>query len=37
VKTLRRILYKEIFIAVGFIALGFLGLFSFFDLVDQIP
>ena len=36
-KTLRRILYKEIFIAVGFIALGFLGLFSFFDLVDQIP
>ncbi len=36
-KTLRVILYKEIFTAVTFIALGFLGLFSFFDLVDQLP
>ena len=36
-RTLRQILYKEILIAVGFVALGFLGLFSFFDLVDQIP
>ena len=36
-KTLRVILYKEIFTAVTFIALGFLGLLSFFDLVDQLP
>ena len=34
-KTVRRLLYREIFQAVGFVALGFLALFVFFDLVDE--
>ena len=29
-KTVRRLLYREIFQAVGFVALGFLALFLFF-------
>lgn len=35
-KTVRRLLYREIFQAVGFVALGFLALFVFFDLVDEL-
>lgn len=36
-KTLRRLLYGEVFTAVLFVTLAFLALFSFFDLVDQLP
>ena len=35
-KTVRRLLYREIFQAVGFVALGFLGLFQFFDMVEEL-
>jgi len=35
-KTVRRLLYREIFMAVAFVALGFLSLFMFFDLVDEL-
>src|SRR5574343_519787 len=35
-KTVRRLLYREIFQAVGFVALGFLGLFQFFDMVKEL-
>ena len=35
-KTLRRLIYGEVFSAVSFVALGFLGLFFFFDLVDEL-
>jgi lipopolysaccharide export system permease protein len=35
-KTVRRLLYREIFQAVGFVVLGFLALFLFFDLVDEL-
>lgn len=35
-KTVRRLLYREIFLAVGFVALGFLALFLFFDLVEEL-
>ncbi len=35
-KTLRHYLYGEIFRAVSFVLLAFLGLFLFFDLVDEI-
>lgn len=35
-KTVRRLLYREIFMAVGFVALSFLSLFMFFDLVDEL-
>jgi lipopolysaccharide export system permease protein len=35
-KTVRRLLYREIFQAVGFVALGFLALFLFFDLVEEL-
>jgi lipopolysaccharide export system permease protein len=34
--TVRRLLHREIFQAVGFVALGFLALFVFFDLVDEL-
>ena len=34
-KTVRRLLYREIFSAVAFVAFGFLALFLFFDLVDE--
>lgn len=36
-KTLRRLIYGEILIAVLFVLLAFLALFSFFDLVDELP
>ena len=35
-KTVRRLLYRELFQAVGFVALGFLGLFQFFDMVEEL-
>ena len=35
-KTVRRLLYREIFQAVGFVALGFLALFQFFDMVEEL-
>ena len=35
-KTIRQLLYKEILIAVGFVTLGFLALFFFFDFVDEL-
>jgi len=37
VKTIRRLLYLEVIQAVAFVSLGFLALFFFFDLVDELP
>ena len=36
-KTLRRLIYKEVVAAVVFVAVGFLALFFFFDFVDELP
>ena len=36
-KTLRRLVYKEVVGAVVFVAIGFLALFFFFDFVDELP
>ncbi len=35
-RTIRRLIYGEVFYAVAFVTLGFLALFSFFDVVDQV-
>ena len=35
-KTVRQMLYREVLAAIGFVALGFLALFVFFDLVDEL-
>jgi lipopolysaccharide export system permease protein len=35
-KTIRQLIYKETFFAVTLVALGFLALFFFFDLVDEL-
>ena len=35
-RTLRRLIYVEVLKAVGFVTLGFLCLFFFFDLVDEL-
>jgi lipopolysaccharide export system permease protein len=35
-KTVRRLIHGETVTAVGFVLLGFLALFSFFDLVDEL-
>jgi lipopolysaccharide export system permease protein len=35
-KTIRRLIYGEVLGAVAFVTLGFLALFSFFDVVDQL-
>lgn len=35
-RTVRRLLYREIFQATGFVALGFLALFAFFDMVEEM-
>jgi lipopolysaccharide export system permease protein len=35
-KTIRRLLYGEVLLAVGFVTLGFLALFFFFDFVDEL-
>ena len=36
-KTIRRLIYGEVYGAVFFVTLAFLALFAFFDLVDQLP
>lgn len=36
-KTIRRLIYSEVVAAVVFVAVGFLSLFFFFDLVDELP
>ncbi|MFM7331883.1 MAG: LptF/LptG family permease, partial [Brachymonas sp.] len=35
-QTIRRLLHREIWISVGFVALAFLTLFAFFDLVEEL-
>ena len=35
-KTLRRLIYGEVLLAVGFVTLSFLALFFFFDFVDEL-
>jgi lipopolysaccharide export system permease protein len=35
-KTIRRLIYGEVIAAVGFVTLGFLSLFFFFDFVEEI-
>jgi lipopolysaccharide export system permease protein len=35
-RTIRQLLYKETFISIAFVAMGFLALFFFFDLVDEL-
>ncbi|MGA8515788.1 MAG: LPS export ABC transporter permease LptG [Burkholderiaceae bacterium] len=35
-KTLRRLIHREMLVTVAFVALAFLGLFSFFDLVEEL-
>lgn len=34
--TLRRLIYREVAVSVGFVTLAFLALFFFFDLVDEL-
>jgi len=36
-KTIRRLIYREVVAAVVFVAVGFLALFFFFDFVDELP
>src|SRR5690606_21239282 len=35
-KIVRRLIYKEVLSAVAFVSLGFLALFFFFDLLDEM-
>lgn len=35
-KTVRQLLYKETFVSIALVAMGFLALFFFFDLVDEL-
>jgi lipopolysaccharide export system permease protein len=35
-KTIRQLIYSEVLVAVGFVTLGFLALFFFFDFVDEL-
>ena len=35
-KTIRRLIYGEVLASISFVALGFLALFFFFDLVDEL-
>ena len=35
-KTIRRLIYGEVLTAIALVALGFLALFFFFDLVDEL-
>jgi lipopolysaccharide export system permease protein len=37
VRTIRRLIYREVLAAVVYVALGFLALFFFFDFVDELP
>ena len=34
--TIRRLIYREVLASIGFVTLGFLGLFFFFDVVDEL-
>ncbi len=36
-RTIRRLIYREVVTAVVFVAVGFLALFFFFDFVDELP
>ena len=36
-RTIRRLIYREVLAAVGFVTVGFLALFFFFDFVDELP
>ena len=36
-KTIRRLIYREVVASVVFVAAGFLALFFFFDFVDELP
>jgi len=36
-RTIRRLIYREVLAAVTFVAVGFLALFFFFDFVDELP
>ncbi|MFC5499974.1 LPS export ABC transporter permease LptG [Caenimonas terrae] len=36
-KTIRRLIYREVVASVVFVAIGFLALFFFFDFVDELP
>src|SRR3954464_11376865 len=36
-KTIRRLIYREVVASVLFVAVGFLALFFFFDFVDELP
>lgn len=36
-KTIRRLIYTEVFLSVLFVLVGFLSLFLFFDLLDELP
>ena len=36
-RTIRRLIYREVLAAVTFITFGFLALFFFFDFVDELP
>lgn len=36
-RTLRKLIYGEVLLAVVFVTLAFLALFAFFDLIDELP
>ena len=36
-RTIRRLIYREVVASVVFVAIGFLALFFFFDFVDELP
>jgi len=36
-RTIRRLIYREVLASVVFVAIGFLALFFFFDFVDELP
>lgn len=36
-KTIRKLIYRDLIASVTFVCLGFLALFSFFDLVEELP
>jgi lipopolysaccharide export system permease protein len=36
-RTIRRLIYREVIAAVVFVAIGFLALFFFFDFIDELP
>jgi len=36
-KTVRKLIYREVIISICLVTLGFLSLFLFFDLVDELP